>query len=168
MLSQQIPLYQTNTQFNNWTQIPYSPYVSQPQLRSNKENLYQSSTTSNKYKYKTELCKNWEEHGCCPYGSKCRFAHGTTELNFKDKLNDKYKSKPCQSFFTTMYCHYGSRCLFKHDERSVGDINKCYYTTLNICPDIWELIPKRRLPIFENISNEVDINEIHTNGLINN
>lgn len=27
-------------------------------------------------KYKTELCRTFEEKGACPYGQKCRFAHG--------------------------------------------------------------------------------------------
>lgn len=29
-----------------------------------------------KVKYKTELCKTFSEKGYCPYGRKCRFAHG--------------------------------------------------------------------------------------------
>lgn len=26
-------------------------------------------------KYKTEICRNYEETGTCPYGSRCRFVH---------------------------------------------------------------------------------------------
>lgn len=26
-------------------------------------------------KYKTEVCRNYEETGTCPYGSRCRFVH---------------------------------------------------------------------------------------------
>lgn len=81
-------------------------------------------------KYKTELCKKFTEKGSCPYGSKCRFAHGKEEL-FQKKINCKlYKQKECNSFFTNFYCNYGSRCHFKHDERSLDDIKQWYYTTV--------------------------------------
>ena len=43
-------------------------------------------------KYKTELCKTFSEKGKCPYGYKCRFAHGKEELNSKN-LNLNYKKK---------------------------------------------------------------------------
>ena len=29
--------------------------------------------------YKTELCKNYQAKGFCPYGRKCKFAHGEVE-----------------------------------------------------------------------------------------
>uniref|UniRef100_A0A3Q3KL37 mRNA decay activator protein ZFP36 n=1 Tax=Monopterus albus TaxID=43700 RepID=A0A3Q3KL37_MONAL len=31
-------------------------------------------------KYKTELCRTYEESGACKYGAKCQFAHGLDEL----------------------------------------------------------------------------------------
>ena len=40
-------------------------------------------TLQNSYsdlKYKTEICKNWEQTFSCKYGSKCKFAHGKEEL----------------------------------------------------------------------------------------
>ena len=48
-------------------------------------------------KYKTELCKTFTETGKCPYGYKCRFAHGKEELNSKN-LNLNYKKKKCKKF----------------------------------------------------------------------
>ena len=36
-------------------------------------------------KYKTELCKKFQSTGQCPYGYKCRFAHGKEELVSKSK-----------------------------------------------------------------------------------
>ncbi|KAG2379244.1 hypothetical protein C9374_007383 [Naegleria lovaniensis] len=33
-----------------------------------------------KDRYKTELCRSWEETGFCRYGDKCQFAHGRQEL----------------------------------------------------------------------------------------
>ena len=41
-------------------------------------------------KYKTELCKKFQSTGKCPYGYKCRFAHGKEELLSKSQgLNYK-------------------------------------------------------------------------------
>ncbi len=131
----------------------FSPVTKQP---SGKENIPRKCdpVLVLSHKYKTELCKNWEEHGYCTYGTKCRFAHGVQELNCKERLNGKYKSRPCQAFFSTMFCPYGGRCLFKHDERRVDEISKMYYTTLNKCPEVWNKVPKRRLPVFMNILNQ--------------
>ena len=36
-------------------------------------------------KYKTEICKKFQSIGNCPYGNKCRFAHGEQELIMKPK-----------------------------------------------------------------------------------
>jgi len=38
---------------------------------------------SKEEKYKTEICKNYEMDHFCPYGNKCRFAHGKGELKLK-------------------------------------------------------------------------------------
>ena len=42
-------------------------------------------------KYKTELCKTYEDSGFCPYGNKCRFAHGRKELFEKAEKIYNYK-----------------------------------------------------------------------------
>ena len=54
------------------------------------DNSMQNSTTKEQpkkvidtTKYKTEMCKNWQSHGYCNYGKKCKFAHGGTELEKK-------------------------------------------------------------------------------------
>ena len=109
-------------------------------------------------KYKTELCKNWEEKGFCAYGPKCRFAHGIAELHYKDKPNSKYKSRDCESFFQKMYCPYGNRCLFRHDERSLSEITHLYYGLLVKFPYLRDRMPKRRLLAFQEvIDNEKSI-----------
>src|SRR5262245_30181434 len=33
--------------------------------------------------YKTEMCNNWSKYSNCPYGNKCKFAHGAKELRKK-------------------------------------------------------------------------------------
>lgn len=81
-------------------------------------------------KYKTELCKKFEESKFCPYGNKCRFAHGREELFVREDPN--YKRKNCKSFHSDLYCSYGSRCLFKHG-LTLTEIQRSYYTSLLSC-----------------------------------
>ena len=73
-------------------------------------------------KYKTELCKKFQSTGKCPYGHKCRFAHGKEELLSKNQ-GVNYKKKPCKTFYEKGYCPYGSRCNFQHDERKFSEIS---------------------------------------------
>ena len=39
-----------------------------------------SSAIKDPVRYKTALCKNWQESGHCPYGPRCQFAHGDHEV----------------------------------------------------------------------------------------
>lgn len=66
------------------------------------------------FKEKSELCKKYIEKGSCPYGMKCKFAHGRHELRQNNNQNCKYKTKECSTFFTNQYCKYGERCNFLH------------------------------------------------------
>ncbi|XP_061781826.1 uncharacterized protein [Nerophis lumbriciformis] len=70
-------------------------------------------------RYKTELCRGFQETGSCKYGSKCQFAHGEAELRGMYR-HPKYKTEPCRTFYNFGYCPYGSRCHFIHEERSSG------------------------------------------------
>ena len=53
--------------------------------------------------YKTELCKKFQSRGFCPYGNKCRFAHGKEELIAKVQ-GANYKKEKCKSFYERGYC----------------------------------------------------------------
>jgi hypothetical protein len=81
-------------------------------------------------KYKTELCKTYNEDEFCVYGNKCRFAHGKEELFQKENTHPKYKIKQCVYFFQKSYCTYGSRCHFKHNETRLNQIYRSYYSYL--------------------------------------
>ncbi|XP_066552596.1 mRNA decay activator protein ZFP36L2 isoform X2 [Amia ocellicauda] len=72
----------------------------------------------NSTRYKTELCRPFEESGACKYGDKCQFAHGYHELRSLSR-HPKYKTEPCRTFHTIGFCPYGPRCHFIHnaDER---------------------------------------------------
>ncbi|KAF0296671.1 Protein TIS11 [Amphibalanus amphitrite] len=68
----------------------------------------------NSSRYKTELCRPFEESGQCKYGEKCQFAHGAHELRNMSR-HPKYKTDLCRTFHTTGYCPYGARCHFVHN-----------------------------------------------------
>ena len=110
-------------------------------------------------KYKTELCKTFTETGKCPYGYKCRFAHGKEELLSK-LINSNYKKKDCKTFSEIGFCPYGSRCSFRHDERKINDIHLPFYyiNTFIYCKPL-----NKRLSVFENITSDVKDN---LNGFI--
>ncbi|KAK2846525.1 hypothetical protein Q5P01_009524 [Channa striata] len=73
-------------------------------------------------RYKTELCRTYEESGACKYGAKCQFAHGLDELRGLSR-HPKYKTEPCRTFHTIGFCPYGARCHFIHnaDELHAGN-----------------------------------------------
>ncbi|XP_023660158.2 mRNA decay activator protein ZFP36L2 [Paramormyrops kingsleyae] len=78
----------------------------------------------NSTRYKTELCRPFEESGACKYGEKCQFAHGYHELRSLSR-HPKYKTEPCRTFHTIGFCPYGPRCHFIHnaDERRPAPSN---------------------------------------------
>ncbi|XP_067092969.1 mRNA decay activator protein ZFP36L2 [Osmerus mordax] len=78
----------------------------------------------NSTRYKTELCRPFEENGACKYGEKCQFAHGYHELRSLSR-HPKYKTEPCRTFHTIGFCPYGPRCHFIHnaDERRPAPSN---------------------------------------------
>lgn len=69
----------------------------------------------NSSRYKTEMCRPFEENGHCKYGDKCQFAHGVHELRSLSR-HPKYKTELCRTFHTIGFCPYGPRCHFIHNE----------------------------------------------------
>lgn len=76
-------------------------------------------------RYKTELCRQFEEKGHCQYGEKCQFAHGIVEKRFVER-HPKYKTEMCRTFHQQGFCSYGLRCNFIHneDERRFGSVSE--------------------------------------------
>ena len=64
-------------------------------------------------RYKTELCRPFQDYGYCKYGDKCQFAHGEQELRVVPR-HPKYKTELCRTYHTRGFCPYGSRCHFIH------------------------------------------------------
>lgn len=70
-------------------------------------------------RYKTELCRTYEESGTCKYGAKCQFAHGLDELRGISR-HPKYKTELCRTFHTIGFCPYGARCHFIHNADEIS------------------------------------------------
>jgi len=64
-------------------------------------------------RYKTEMCRPYQEHGTCRYGEKCQFAHGGNEVRGVNR-HPKYKTECCRTYHRDGYCPYGPRCHFIH------------------------------------------------------
>jgi hypothetical protein len=73
-----------------------------------------SSSKVNTSRYKTELCRPYQENGSCKYGEKCQFAHGHHELRSVSR-HPKYKSDLCRTYHSVGFCPYGPRCHFIHN-----------------------------------------------------
>ena len=128
-------------------------------------------------KYKTELCKKFQSTGKCPYGHKCRFAHGKKELLSKAQ-GINYKKKPCKTFYEKGYCPYGSRCNFQHDERKFSDTSFSYFYLQLFLFKQYNFMPSRkefysnksnllnnRLPVFEEL-NQNKLYEIENHEIL--
>ncbi|KAK8381899.1 hypothetical protein O3P69_015124 [Scylla paramamosain] len=75
---------------------------------------------SNPLRYKTELCRSFEESGDCRFGEACTFAHGLRELRAVLR-HPRYKTDLCRTYHGAGYCQYGARCHFVHDpEEATG------------------------------------------------
>lgn len=75
-----------------------------------KKQCGQSSTS----RYKTELCRPFQEYRVCKYGDKCQFAHGEEDLRIMPR-HPKYKTELCRTYHSTGFCPYGPRCHFIHN-----------------------------------------------------
>jgi len=113
------------------------PYVNQPKTRRINSQLLKSGT-SNKLKdlFKTAICSKWKELGSCPYGEKCRFAHGLRELRMRPKRHKKFNHVTCKNFLEGC-CPYGSRCRFSHDvfEHRMLERHTGVFSRRNLTPD---------------------------------
>ncbi|XP_049540380.1 protein TIS11 [Anopheles darlingi] len=88
--------------------------------RTQSEPLPQQVNTS---RYKTELCRPYEEAGECKYGDKCQFAHGMHELRNLQR-HPKYKTELCRTFHSVGFCPYGPRCHFVHNAEEARNHNR--------------------------------------------
>eukprot|EP01017_Pseudomicrothorax_dubius_P026221 TRINITY_DN2904_c0_g1_i6.p1 TRINITY_DN2904_c0_g1~~TRINITY_DN2904_c0_g1_i6.p1 ORF type:complete len:223 (-),score=11.16 TRINITY_DN2904_c0_g1_i6:151-819(-) len=116
-------------------------------------------------KYKTEMCKYWEQGTDCPFEPNCAFAHGCHELRDKTTNSTKCKTKKCKQFHTYGFCPYGKRCQFLHNETSPF---RRYFETrllLDSAGPIYsgsEKLLSPRLAVFDEITS---LHELSTNSI---
>ncbi|XP_075814660.1 mRNA decay activator protein ZFP36L3-like [Microtus pennsylvanicus] len=94
--------------------MPPQPQQQQP-MPPPQQKASSSSSAVTSERYKTELCRPFEESGRCRYGQKCQFAHGSRELRTPLR-HPKYKTEPCRTFHSVGICPYGTRCHFIHNQ----------------------------------------------------
>ena len=94
-------------------QLPQPPCIALQRRDSVKSEGSQQQVDNGRYK--TEMCRPFEETGHCRYGTKCQFAHGISELRGLNR-HPRYKTELCRTFHTTGFCSYGQRCNFIHNE----------------------------------------------------
>jgi len=105
---------QQKSQSSILAQLPQAPCIALQRRDSVKSDGSQQQQVDNG-RYKTEMCRPFEETGHCRYGAKCQFAHGINELRGLNR-HPRYKTEFCRTFHTTGFCSYGQRCNFIHNE----------------------------------------------------
>jgi len=118
--------------------------------RSEQEELEQILSSSaqaeaREKRFKTTLCRRWNDSGWCPFEDKCFFAHGGGELRAAGR-NPLFKTSPCASFHKEGVCHRGSRCMFAHGPPYLSD------PTLELTLDNSTFAEHGRLPVFRAIT----------------
>ena len=78
--------------------------------------LYQES------RYKTELCRQYEEMSVCEYGDRCLFAHGIEDLRPLPNRHPKFKTEKCSAYHEYGFCSFGPRCSFIHEKPNPQDV----------------------------------------------
>lgn len=73
-------------------------------------------------RYKTELCRQYEELGICEYGDRCLFAHGDFELKPLPHRHPKFKTELCVAYHEDGFCSFGPRCSFIHSKEALPEI----------------------------------------------
>ncbi|CAG9316774.1 unnamed protein product [Blepharisma stoltei] len=132
--------------YNSWL----SPNCQNTSIQIPTDIIESSKEVDFTIKYKTEICRNWE-NGICEFGDQCAFAHGIHELREKTALPNNYRTKRCKQFYELGYCLYGTRCQFKHREFSPSSVkinsSESKFLLGKGCDDN----TKRRLRIFEEL-----------------
>lgn len=75
-------------------------------------------------RYKTELCRFFDEQGSCKFGRSCVFAHGKEELRKPLNCHPRHKTVKCKAFHGEGFCSFGPRCSFLHTKPDLGKMLK--------------------------------------------
>jgi hypothetical protein len=142
-------------------------------------------------KFKTEMCRNWVNHGFCKFATNCTYAHGDFELHKKPSLPSNLHSKFCKAFNQEPFvCPKGQDCTLLHLKLTSEDPDslqkmklkaECKYSLklaetlshmekrLRQLKDFEQLdltsgiVVSRRLDVFESIAQSDDVDSTSTN-----
>ncbi|CAK9302010.1 unnamed protein product [Gordionus sp. m RMFG-2023] len=140
LLNNRNSLLKQHRKINKCLSDPNDSYNAELINKTNQQNqinqMYQLNNTSmmngpnGTSRYKTELCRPFEESGECKYGDKCQFAHGVNEMRNLSR-HPKYKTELCRTFHSIGFCPYGPRCHFIHNgEEMVSKIVPPFLSSL--------------------------------------
>jgi hypothetical protein len=97
-------------------------------------------------RFKTEMCRPYQENGTCKYGEKCQFAHGNQEVRNVNR-HPKYKTDLCRTYHSVGFCPYGPRCHFVH---ALDEVRNSPIQTPEKKPNG----PVKQLPMFGGSGND--------------
>lgn len=130
------PLSKNHHQQQQQQDVTKSQNVESRKLERSASEPDRRAVQSNSSRYKTELCRPFEESGTCKYGDKCQFAHGVKELRSMAR-HPKYKTELCRTFHSTGLCPYGPRCHFIHNsEQSKKSLLTNLTSTVPVTPSV--------------------------------
>jgi hypothetical protein len=86
-------------------------------------------------RYKTELCRHYEESGDCPHGQQCLYAHGQQELVPFRGRHRKFKTQLCKAFHCEGFCSFGPRCSYIHSKPNPEAILTSIQAIIPFTPD---------------------------------
>ncbi|TRY72206.1 hypothetical protein TCAL_01089 [Tigriopus californicus] len=125
--------------------------------RKNTSTSPQPTSKVNASRYKTELCRPFQESGVCKYGEKCQFAHGEKELRNINR-HPKYKTDLCRTYHSVGFCPYGPRCHFIHNLEELKE--RQAPTSLNMNNTNTEEMPPLPMFSFQRSRNASDVGSI--------
>lgn len=110
-------------------------------------------------KYKTTLCRHWEDYGTCSLADACSFAHGEPEKrgindpmpdyypgrHYVGAVHSNYKTQICRNFVQTGVCKFQDNCCFAHGDEELRNLTDPLppipREVLLYCPPNMKLLP---------------------------
>lgn len=68
-----------------------------PKRKKNKDRRPEDNPAIDPVRYKTKMCKNWQQFEKCPYGPRCLFAHGNKEMRSYTLNHSAIATAACSS-----------------------------------------------------------------------
>ncbi|XP_033103076.1 thyroid adenoma-associated protein homolog [Anneissia japonica] len=89
---------------------------------------HQVQPNSNVNRFKTEICRPYEETGSCKYGDKCQFTHLPRSIQQQPQQqptnSSRYKTELCRPFEENGSCKYGDKCQFAHGFHELRNLQR--------------------------------------------